>query len=362
MKPLASLLLALACFTPMLAADRPLVPALSPDVRIEGRFAPGADGAVRLGFPGVTLHLRYRGDALAMQVEASSEKVYFDIFVDRLAPVTLHAKTGRGTYPLLPSGTARGEHTIVVLRRSESWQGTCEIRGFVPGDGGEFLTPPPAHARRLMFIGDSVTGGEYCDWTPHDPLGDGRSDSHNANAGHSYGMYLARALAAECMLVSYGGRGVIRDWQGIRDTRNAPQFYELALPDDPSAHWDPARYVPDAIGIGLGTNDFSQGVPDQKEFVNAYVEFVRKIRRDAPQAWIFLLGSPILDDPAGGVPRHAVLDGYIAGIIARLQDPRVQFAPVAHYAGVPGNGHPLAAENEDVARKLEPQFRRALGW
>ena len=362
MKPLASLLLALSFSTVMSAAESSLVPALDPHIRIEGRFAPGDDGAARLGFPGVTLHLRYRGDALALRVDASSDKVYFDVSVDGAAPVILHARPGPGTYPLLQAGATAGEHTITVLRRSESWQGTCEIRGFVPGAGGEFLAPPPPHPRRLMFIGDSVTGGEYCDWIPNDPLGDGRNDSHNANAAHSYGMYLARALGAECQLVSYGGRGVIRDWQGIRNTRNAPQFYELALPDDPSARWDPARYVPDAIGIGLGTNDFNQGVPDQNEFVNAYVEFIRKIRRDAPAAWIFLLGSPILDDPAGGVPRHAVLNAYLADVIEHLRDPRVQFAPVAHYPGVPNNGHPLAAENEDVARKLEPLFRHALGW
>jgi formate dehydrogenase major subunit len=60
---------------------------------------------------------------------------------------------------------------------------------------------------------------------------------------------VARRLGAQCHLVSYGGRGIIRDWQGIRDTRNAPVFYELALPDDPAVRWDHMRYVPDAIGI-----------------------------------------------------------------------------------------------------------------
>ena len=103
--------------------------------------------------------------------------------------------------------------------------------------------------------------------------------------------------------VGYGGRGVIRDWQGIRNINNAPQFYELALPDDPSCLWQQNSYEPDAIAICLGTNDFNQGVPDENEFVNAYVEFIRKIRRDSPNARIFLLDSPMLDDAAGKVPK-----------------------------------------------------------
>jgi lysophospholipase L1-like esterase len=335
-------------------------PAHSPLVRVEGRTAPGKDGRLRLGFPGVTLHLRVRGHALAMGVEASSDQVYFDVLVDQRPPVVLRAHAGAGRYPLLASDTADGEHIVTIVRRSESWQGTCEITGFTTANGGELLTPPAAANRRLMFIGDSVTCGEYIEYRPDDPIGD---DSHTTNARLTYAMELARRLGAECTLVSAGGRGVIRDWQGIRTTLNAPQFYELALPDDPAAAWDPAAYVPDAIGICLGTNDFSQGIPDEREFVNAYVEFLRKIRRDAPQACIFLMESPILiDGPDGGVPKRSALRGYLQEIITRAGDPRVVFAPVSHYPGVPNNGHPVAAENRAMADALEPLFRQTLGW
>jgi lysophospholipase L1-like esterase len=335
-------------------------PAASPLVRIEGRTAAGRDGGVRLGFPGVTLHLRFRGTALSMRVEASSDQVYFDVLVDRLPPVVLQVRQGSGNYPLLPPDADNREHLIAIVRRSESWQGTCEIAGFRPGPGGTLLTPPPASDRRLLFIGDSITCGEYIEYRPDNPIG---TDSHTTNARLTYAMTLARRFGAECMLVSAGGRGIIRDWQGIRATNNAPQFYELALPDDPTMRWDPKAYVPDAIGICLGTNDFNQGIPDQNEFVNAGVEFLRKIRRDAPQAWIFLLGSPILTDaPDGGVPKRSALRGYLHEIIAHTGDKRIVFAPVSHYPGVPHNGHPTAAENAAMADEVGPLFRRALGW
>lgn len=332
------------------------VPAASPLVLFEGRHSVDAEGAVRLGFPGVTAHLRFRGRALSVRVRATHE-LYFDVFVDGGAPVQLALRAGEGSYPLL-DGQAASEHTVALLRCNESWQGTCEILGFDPGPGGALVAPDALPARRLMFIGDSVTCGEMTAWLP----GRDMKDVSNCNARLSYGMILARALGAQCHLVSYGGRGIIRDWQGIRDTRNAPQFYELALPDDPAVLWRPQAYVPDAIGIQLGTNDFSQGIPDQNEFVNGYVEFLRKVRRDAPGALIFLMESPILKDDAEGVPRRSVLRAYLGQVLARVADPRIVLAPLSHQPGVPGNGHPTGAEHEAMARELEPLLRSGLGW
>ena len=339
------------------AASAGFVKADSPEVLVEGRYATTPEGGVRMGFPGVILHLKVEASALDFRVKASSNDVYFDVSVDGSAPLRLQAKEGEGVYPLFHAAAA-GVHRIEIVRRTESWEGVCEVQGFELGAGGRLLAPDPLPARKLMFIGDSITCGSSIDVRPGEPqLGNQRSD-----ANLSYGMELARRLHAQVALVSYGGRGVIRDWQGIRDTANAPQFYERALPDDPKSHWDPRRYVPDAIGICLGTNDFSQGIPDQNEFVNAYVEFVRKIRRDAPNAWIFLIGSPIVWDEPGKPPRGSVLTAYIAEVAQKLDDPRVEVAPVRHYPGHTYDAHPTAAEHQAMATELEPRFRKALGW
>jgi len=44
------------------------VPATDPAILYEGRFATGAAGTVRLGFPGVTAHLRLRGSSLTLHL------------------------------------------------------------------------------------------------------------------------------------------------------------------------------------------------------------------------------------------------------------------------------------------------------
>lgn len=334
-----------------------VVSANNPAILYEGRYAADASGAVRLGFPGVAIHLKFSGGALTLRADASDDDLYFDVSLDGGEPSLLALHKGPGDYLVAQSERA-AEHTLVLTRRNESWQGTISIREFVLSAGGELRPAPELPKRKLMFIGDSVTSGEL---TAYETGRDTRAKI-NSNARLSYGMVLARRLGAQCQLVSYGGRGIIRDWQGIRTTRNASQFYELALPDDPAAPWDHSRYVPDAIGIQLGTNDFSQGIPDQGEFVNAYVQFIKKIRHDAPNATIVVMDSPMVDDDAGRGPRRSALHFYLEQIVAGSGDKKVMLASLRHYPGVPGNTHPTGQEHEAIAAELEPVFRRALGW
>ncbi|HTL68745.1 MAG TPA: GDSL-type esterase/lipase family protein [Lacunisphaera sp.] len=333
------------------------VPADNPAIVYEGRYAAVAGGGIRLGFPGVTAHLRFAGPGLVLRADAANAEQYFDVAVDGAPPTVLRLHAGEGAYVLVPAGKP-AEHHVALTRRNESWQGTVTLLDFDAGEGGALRPAPALPGRKLMFIGDSVTAGAMTAWTPGH---ENRDAAINSNGRLSYGMLLAREFGAQCHLVSYGGRGIIRDWQGIRKTNNAPQFYELALPDDPAARWDQARYVPDAIGIQLGTNDFSPGIPDEVEFVGAYVEFLAKVRRDAPSAFIFIMDSPIVNDEPGK-PRRTVLHAYLEEIVARVNDPRVRLAPLPHYPGVPGNGHPSAAEHVAMAMELAPLFKAALGW
>ncbi|HVU32651.1 MAG TPA: GDSL-type esterase/lipase family protein [Opitutaceae bacterium] len=323
-----------------------------PRLSYEGRYAVGPAHDVRLGFPGITLRLRVNASAVRLKLHASSNDVFFKLSVDGQPARKIRVHQGDSEIPLLAASTA-AEHAIELIRITESWEGVCEFTGL--DVDGTILPPPALPSRKLLFIGDSITCGEGV--VPNAP---GLTAPERTDATESYGMKLARRLGAQCELVSYGGRGVIRDWQGIRATNNAPQFYELALPDDPKTRWNPATYVPDAIGICLGTNDFSQGIPDENEFVNAYVEFIRKIQRDAPHAPIFLIDSPILTD--ADIPKRTVCGAYLDEVIRKVDSPLLHHAHLRHYQGSEGDGHPVAAEQTSMTDELEPVFRKALGW
>lgn len=352
--PFASVVFILAPLLGLAAAARAAEwPADDPHVSYEGRYALGAHHEARLGFPGITIRLRTTATTLRMKVRASSDDVFFNVSVDGQPSRRVRVPRGDSELTLLDGATA-GVHEIEVVRATESWQGVCDIEGFA-APAGALLAPPPLPSRRLMFIGDSITCGEGV--IPNAP---GLTAAERTDASQSYGMRLARRLHAQCDLVAYGGRGVIRDWQGIRATNNAPQFYELALPDDPKSWWDPKRYVPDAIGICLGTNDFSQGIPDENEFVNGYVEFIRKIQRDAPHAIIFVIDSPILVDAE--TPKRTACNGYLDEVVRLVDSPNVRRAHVRHYPGSEGDAHPIGSEHALIANELEPLFRAALHW
>ncbi len=116
----------------------PLMNASNAAIRYEGRYAVDAAGAVRLGFPGVVAHLRFRGTALTLHANASNGDSCFDLSIDGAAPVLLRLHSGDGEYPLVRNSTA-GEHVVTLLRRTEYWIGTCTLAGFDPGPDGTLL-------------------------------------------------------------------------------------------------------------------------------------------------------------------------------------------------------------------------------
>jgi lysophospholipase L1-like esterase len=332
------------------------VPGDAPRIVYEGRTVVGPDHEVKMGFPGIVTVVRIKGGQLTARINAGSDDVYFNLSVDGSPPARLRLKKGVNELDLL-KGFTPGVHSVELVRRTESWEGVCQVLGFDLGDG-ELLEPVPLPSRKLLFIGDSVTCGSGTEQSDVP----GKPGAERSNAAATFCMKLAARLNAQFNLVSYGGRGVIREWEGITATNNAPEFYELALPDDPVSLWDHRRYLPDAIGICLDTNDFSRGIPDETTFVNGYVEFIRKVHRDAPDAPIFLIDSPILDDTPGEAPKLTVSRAYLDEIVRKVGFPKVTHVNIRHYKGSPGDGHPTAAEHTLIADELEPVFRKSLAW
>ena len=226
------------------------MPADDPRVRITGRVDRSRPGRVRIGYPGVALRVRFEGTSLAMRADATTPDVYFDVTVDGGPPRVLRLSSGTGD-TVLAQGLPRGTHTVELVHRNETWQGVAGSSG--SGRTGASLEPEPRPARRLLFVGDSVTCGENVDRA----VGACRKDASHWNAAGSYGMRLAGALGAEAHLVCYGGRGLVRDWQGRTDVLNAPRFFDLAVPEEDGPAWDHAAWAPDVVVVSLGTNDFS---------------------------------------------------------------------------------------------------------
>jgi GDSL-like Lipase/Acylhydrolase family len=263
----------------------------------------------------------------------------------------------------LPTGAAPADGWLVELvRRTESWMGTASFGGLLLPEGCELLSAPALPERKLMFIGDSLTCGEYNERFP--PEND--STPRSTNAARSYGMLLAKWLGAQVHLVSYGGRGITRDWSGRTDVNIVPVFFERTLPDTAGSVWDHARYQPDVIVLNDGT-DFDAGPQDESRFTNAYAAFVTRVRFLYPHAYILLTESGFQSDGSDGKPRTGrdQLLRTINAVVARQNaagDLRIRVVRTGFFPGTPTNSHLVAFQHEQVALDLLGPIREAAGW
>jgi lysophospholipase L1-like esterase len=347
-RPLAAALLAWCAAAPA-AADQTIAAA---DVHVArmGRTAADAGGTVRFGYPGVTFVLAVDATRLAVDAAGSANSLV-DVIVDGKPSATLRLSPHMQRYDVF-TDAAPGPHRVELVHRGETWLGVASIARFTAD--GRFLAAPALPQRRMLVLGDSVTCGADME------RGAGDKDTPDWwNPRLSYGMLAARALDAQVQLVCYGGRGLVRSWNGRTDELQLPAFYDLAIAD--AAHpvaWRQADYDPDLVVVAIGTNDFNPGIPDRKSYVDAYTAFLRRVLRDHPHARVALTEGALLDGD-----KKAALIGYLKEVRARVADDRVHLlAPAAHQPGDAVNGHPTTAQHAAMAAEILPQLRRIAAW
>ncbi|HEY4248938.1 MAG TPA: hypothetical protein VGM64_19090 [Lacunisphaera sp.] len=319
-------------------------------------------GRVWMGFPGVTIRFKYRGPAPTLKLSAETPNCFFNLSCNGWDPVVIHLKPGLNEIPL-PTGPAPVEGWVIELvRRTESWMGTASFDGAELPPGCELLPPPAWPTRKLLFIGDSLTCGEYDERFP--PEND--STPRSTNVARSYGMLLAKWLKAQVHVVAYGGRGLVRDWSGKRDVNTVPVFFERAMPDDPTSKWDHKLYQPDVIVINDGT-DHDANILPEAELTTAYIAFVARVRTVHPNAWILISESGFQPDTASGKPtimRDELFKTLVA-VVKHSQksgDSRIRLVRTGYFPGTSSDPHLVAFQQEQIALDFLKPIKEATGW
>jgi lysophospholipase L1-like esterase len=325
-------------------------------IQIIGRVDSSDPAHIRMMYPGITLRFRFTGDLAVIAITSDQDDAYVTTVVESAKPQIHHLAKGSNEIALSTADLGPGPHTIEVVKRNGTWQGITTFDGIRLGTGAELASPPALPQRKLLFIGDSVTCGEGIDNYPACPGDLYRS----ANAYDAYGLVLGRRLDAQSELVCFGGRGVVRDWQGHRDVLNASQFFNYSIPADEEAlrtTWTGDSWTPDAVVISLGTNDWSKQKTDplpEEEFVSKYLGLVRDVRRHYPNAWIILTQGSIVTDP--------LLSEYIQATVKKAGDPRTVWFASRHFPGSTCDGHPDKPQHQQMADDFEVELRKLLGW
>lgn len=349
----------------------------NPNIHYIGRIDFSDPQAPKFSAPGVTIQARFRGTAVAVLLEDEFRyglnRNYYDVLIDDVFVLKLGPERAVTSYPIANNLTD-GEHTIAIVKRTESNVGYGKFLGFE--FSGEILPAPEKTARRMIIIGDSIccgSGNEALNESPQCSE-DGWGQPY-ANARLAFGPIVAHNLQAEYHLVTVSGIGLIRNYSFEYDTRPLPAVYDslfLELRDDPSPAWDHSKFMPHAIIIALGTNDFSPGESErpllsQDVFVRAYVDLIARLRSYHPGARIFCVSSPMLHD---GWPEesNAFLSDQLQSItrivehLNRHGDPRVYPFFVKSMDGTGCGTHPGVEQHFDIAAQLQPYIAQVMGW
>jgi lysophospholipase L1-like esterase len=308
----------------------------------------------RFAWSGSTVLARFTGASIGVRLGGPAN--YYDVRVDGALQPTLATSATKQEYPLA-SNLGPGPHDLSIYRRTEARQGNTTFLGLVLAPGGALLPPSPPSGRRLEIVGDSTTCGygdegtsAGCPFTPA-----------TENYDVAYGPVAARAVNADLITVAWSARGMYRNFAGdMKDT--LPVLYGRTLADSTHDDWDPSSWIPDAVVINLGSNDFQQGDPGQP-FVTTYTAFIKRLRQDYPKALILCVVGPKLSGQQLAKART-----YVMGLVAALNgagDPMVDFLELPQ--AQPGDGfgcggHASIATHKHMGEVLAAELKAKLNW
>lgn len=264
--------------------------------------------------------------------------------------------------------------SVKIVKLSEAAMsaiGVCPIE--IADD--EKIIPTAKKPHLIEFIGDSITCGYGVD--DEDPLHPFTTNTEDVTRAYAY--KTAMLLNADYSMVSYSGYGIISGYVAEPKEKLlshlVPKYYEsFAFSDDTigiteaekirpaEVPWDFSRIQPEAVVINLGTNDdsYCQDFADrQDEYAAEYVNFIKKVRKNNPNAELFcvlgLMGDRLFPYVCKACGMYTIETGdtHIHPIHLPPQDGNIGY--VSDY-------HPLESAHQKAADFLAPEIKKIMCW
>ncbi len=279
-----------------------IIEADNPYIQYVGRFDFSNPDSVVFDWAGVYIRAKFTGTSCAVRLKDSTDE--YAITVDNHAPRLLTMDSS-DVYTVASGLSDTIPHTIMIQKRTEPLVGKGAFMGFILDKGGRLLPPGPSPSRRIEFIGNSITSG-------YGVLGDSSNCSFSPQtdeAAMSYAAQVARDLDADYHLISYSGRGVVRNYGDSNRTsvNPMPVLYGRTCCFDSTMKWNFNSWVPQVVVINLGTNDYStHPYPDSSVFEAGYARLISQVRSLYPGVTIFCVSGPMIGEPCTGYVREIV--------------------------------------------------------
>lgn len=338
----------------------PAIPANAPELNYVGRFdhsdpkvaiSEWPNSAVRLKFrgTGAKASLALHGNRVVVAVDGQPNKM---LVWDDQTKVEQEPRTY-----VLAEKLPDGEHEITLTKATETYFGPLRVFGFDLDAGGKLLPTTPA-SKRITVIGDSISAGagnESNDKTEH-------TNADNENAWWTYGAITARTFAADYTALAWSGRKL---WPN----NTLPEIYGRTLPSKPDSTWPGDQAPPDVILVNLCTNDFNKTNPEEEGWVKAYLEFLTRLRKEAPNAAIYCAIGNMMSDfwPPENKARSTAIK-YIQRVVAESNaagDANVRFLDFGIYDkshGIGADWHPTVRSHQSMAETFTAAIAKDLHW
>ena len=166
------------------------IPADDARIAYMGRISHRIPGAVTFTYPGVSIFARFEGTSLRMKAKPGSGD--FMVEIDGQWPYRI-SFSANDSIQTLAEGLPQGIHHARVMYILEGYELKPVFKGFYVDKGCGLAEAPALPARRMEFIGNSITCGYGVEAdSPREPF-----TYETENHFYSYAALTARALNAQ---------------------------------------------------------------------------------------------------------------------------------------------------------------------
>jgi len=322
-----------------------------PNIYYTGRIDYSNPKAVKFAWPGVSIKAKFEGKkCIVLLNNYDNSENYYNLFVDGQLKVIKPQKKDTG-YTI--SSLTDGPHTIELFKRTEGFVGNSEFRGFEL-EYGKKLLPIERLNRKIEFIGNSIT----CGYGNEGSSGNCHFTPETENHYRAYAAITARNLKAEHHAIAFSGKGLYRNYDNTT-IETMPDLYDRIFPFDSTIKWDFTKWVPDVVVINLGANDFAHTNQDSTVWVTTYLNFIKTIRKQVPNAYIFCTNGPMAS-------AESPLRKYITAAVEVLRlngETRIEthfYPPQTPPYGC--DYHPGIETHEKMAKELTALIKKKMNW
>jgi lysophospholipase L1-like esterase len=305
-----------------------------------------------------TIQFEFKGTSCSIQIEDTAS--IFNAYIDNKLK-RIECKNGQ-TQISLATNLKEAWHSIKIVKITEACVCKSVAKSIIVEGNSPQIKPIKKRKKLIEFIGNSITCGFGNDIEdPNAPF-----SAETENAQKSFASLIAKNFDAEIHMVSFSGRGVIRNYGDKNRKSDYPmtKLYKQTLASNHNKLWDFKRVQPNMIFIMLGANDFSTfPTPKPREFVKVYLDFIEFIRNKYHQdIKIVLASSPSIKENGYELIKEVVdtrKQAYNDTNICFIGIPKELLITPEDYGAC---WHPNHKAHKKMARFITPVISSFMKW